>query len=217
MHARHPRHLGDPQAVDLRADPAPWWRAATAADRANPASAHRSSAPPPAHRRAAPDIPDRPGPSRARARTSPRRWWAPSRRRTCSPKRSSSGTASGSGSAPSRATSRCATWILPPISAPQVTSAAELPATSAMPPIAAQRGAGRHDQQQRRGPQEGVPVRPPAPRAPDQHPDDRGGEGDRHSAADAPGRVLTGLRAAEKRGGGDDQRRGRRPEWRAAR
>ena len=38
--------------------------------------------------------------------------------------------------------SRCATWILPASSAPQVTSAAELPATSAMPLIVAQRGAG---------------------------------------------------------------------------
>jgi hypothetical protein len=63
-------------------------------------------------------------------------------RRMASPNRSSSGTASGSGSFPRRATSRCATWIRPASSAPQVTSAEALPATSAMPVIVAQRGAG---------------------------------------------------------------------------
>ncbi len=62
--------------------------------------------------------------------------------RTASPKRSSSGRASGSGSSPRRAMSRCATCTRPASSAPQVTSADELPATSAMPVIVAQRGAG---------------------------------------------------------------------------
>ena len=38
--------------------------------------------------------------------------------------------------------SRSATWIFPDSSAPQVTSAAALPATSAMPVIVAHRGAG---------------------------------------------------------------------------
>ena len=69
-------------------------------------------------------------------------------------------------------------------------------------------GRGKTDQHQRRGPQEGVPVRPPSPRAPDQHPDDRGGQRDRHTQPYAPGRSYRGLRAAEKRGGGDDQGRG---------
>ena len=62
---------------------------------------------------------------------------------TWSAKRSRSGTARGSDSLPSRATSRCATWTLPASSAPHVTSAAELPATSAIPPMTAHRGAGR--------------------------------------------------------------------------
>src|SRR4029078_11968468 len=59
-----------------------------------------------------------------------------------SAKRSSSGTARGSGSSPRRATSRWATWFRPDSSPPQVTSAAELPATRAIPLIVAQRGAG---------------------------------------------------------------------------
>ena len=64
-----------------------------------------------------------------------------------------------------------ATWTRPASSAPQVTSADELPATSAMPVMAAQRGAGQRHEQQRRRPEERVPVRPPAARAPDQHAD----------------------------------------------
>src|SRR6476661_1629735 len=80
-----------------------------------------------------------------------------------SPKRSSSGTASGSASPPSRATSRCATCTRPASSAPQVTSAAELPATSAIPVMVAQRGprsvTSRRDGVHRKVYQSGQPPR----------------------------------------------------------
>ena len=93
--------------------------------------------------RGAKDSPGRPAPSRARARTSRRRWPGPPPP-TAPVRRTARAAARRAGRAPRRA-ARCraaATWILPASSAPQVTRAAELPATSAIPLIVAQRGAG---------------------------------------------------------------------------
>ena len=127
--------------------------------------------------------------------------------RTCSPNRSSSGNARGSGSVPSRAMSRWATCSLPDSSAPHVTSAAELPATSAISADRGPAGRGQRHQQERRGPQEGVPVGPPATRTPDQNTDDRGGERNADAGYDAPpGVALRSVPPKERRGRNDEGR-----------
>ena len=124
-----------------------------------------------------------------------------------SPKRSSSGTASGSGSSPSRATSRWATWTRPASSAPQVTSAAELPATSAMPADRGPAGRRQRDQQQRRRPEERVPVGPAAARTPDQHADRPPPPTRSPPQRDAPASVAHRAVPAEERGRRHDERR----------
>ena len=70
------------------------------------------------------------------------------------------------------------------------------------------RGGHRHEEQRRR-PQERVPIRPPASRAPDQHADRRRRQRDHDSARDPRHRSVLGIGPAEQRRRGHDQGRGR--------
>ena len=78
-----------------------------------------------------------------------------------------------------------------------------------MPVMTAQRGAGSVDQQQRRRPEKGVPVRPAPARAPDQHADHRRRQRDGDAGARYAPRTYCppAPGAAEQRRGRHDERR----------